>query len=211
MDKQGKVLGTHTCHFRHSGHPVRFGLCGNPVHQGRLNWCALFYVDHAIIELQPTRVPGVPSWVIAIWASRWPLLGSIPWMVICCGELGSSLYVRIQLSISTTSAVAQGQYNTWGSSSTCPIRYALSACPSVGLSSIPKCWNPISRTRNSNRRCFILKNSLVPWVASPNATMRVPLSLRMSWSGCRSSNSLPECTVSRSCWSLPQTHAFGVA
>ena len=62
------------------------------------------------------------------------------------------------------------------------------------FASIEKMVKPISSASHSTRRCFIRKNSAVPCVASPSATMRAsPIT---AFSGCRSSNPEPARSVS---------------
>src|SRR5690606_18450086 len=63
------------------------------------------------------------------------------------------------------------------------------------FASIAKRVKPCSRTRCSRARCFMRKNSLVPWVCSPSATTRA--SPTRSPSAARSSRGAPASTPTR--------------
>jgi hypothetical protein len=52
------------------------------------------------------------------------------------------------------------------------------------LASMPNAVKPISSTSSRSSRCFMRKNSAVPWVPSPSATTRAEPTMALS--GCRS-------------------------
>src|SRR5256885_3978609 len=89
---------------------------------------------------------------------------------------GSWLYLRIHRIMSSTSSVFQVQkYKLSSASVASPVPFntkSLIARDSGQFASIPKTVKPFFSTRNSSMRCFSWKNSRVPCVASPMATMR---------------------------------------
>ena len=112
--------------------------------------------------------------------------------------LPDSLNRRIQTIISSTSRVSQVQkYIPRSRSLGSPLpvsTYSLTRYASGMLASMAKTVNPISAARNSVIRCFIWKNSRVPCVPSPRATIRAsPMTALSGW---RSANPWPASAVS---------------
>ncbi len=98
------------------------------------------------------------------------------------GRVGwSALYRRIHATSSSISSVFQTRNITRIASRAVPAppaTYALRDSTASWFASIAKTSKPLVRTKCSSRRCFTVKNSLVPCVDSPSPTRRADPTIR---------------------------------